>query len=82
MSEVSCTFFHQSSAATDGLASKEKLLEVPLYNLIIGVAMHWTSILHMIESYLEQQAAVTVALLSKEMEILNSTYCTLVMLRT
>ncbi|XP_065140690.1 E3 SUMO-protein ligase ZBED1-like [Paramisgurnus dabryanus] len=59
-------FFHRSSTATAALAAKQILLELPPHKLIIDVAMRWNSSLDMIERYLEQQAAVTAALLSND----------------
>jgi len=60
-------FFHRSSTATAVLASKQKLLQLPLHKLIMDVTTRWNSTLDMLDRYLEQQAAIAAALTSPGM---------------
>ncbi|XP_016422360.1 zinc finger BED domain-containing protein 4 isoform X2 [Sinocyclocheilus rhinocerous] len=75
VSRVSCllgrvrkvvAFFHRSATATAVLAEKQKMLEIASHKLIMDVVTRWNSSMDMLERYLEQQAAITAALLSTE----------------
>ncbi|KAK3556154.1 hypothetical protein QTP70_005636 [Hemibagrus guttatus] len=55
-------FFHRSATAT----AVQNLLEIASHKLIMDVVTRWNSSLDMLERYLEQQAAITAALLSPE----------------
>ncbi len=57
-------FFHRSATATAVLTEKQKMLEIASHKLIMDVVTRWNSSMDMLESYLEQQAAITTALLS------------------
>ncbi len=59
-------FFHRSAAATAVLTEKQKMLEIASHKLIMDVVTRWNSSMDMLERYLEQQAAITAALLSTE----------------
>lgn len=55
----------QSAITAAILKEKQKLLLLPEYKLIVGVATRWNSALNMISRYLEQQPAIYAALTSK-----------------
>ncbi len=57
-------FFHRSATATAVLTEKQKMLEIASHKLIMDVVTRWNSSMDMLECYLEQQAAITAALLS------------------
>ncbi len=59
-------FFHRSATATAVLTEKQKMLEIASHKLIMDVVTRWNSSMDMLERYLEQQAAITTALLSTE----------------
>lgn len=59
-------FFHRSATATAVLTEKQKMLEIASHKLIMDVVTRWNSSMDMLERYLEQQAAITAALLSTE----------------
>ncbi len=59
-------FFHHSATATAVLTEKQKMLEIASHKLIMDVVTRWNSSMDMLERYLEQQAAITAALLSTE----------------
>ncbi|RXN05375.1 zinc finger BED domain-containing 1-like protein [Labeo rohita] len=59
-------FFHRSATATAVLMENQKMLEITSHKLIINVAMRWNISMDMLERYLEQQVAITAALLSTE----------------
>ena len=57
-------FFHRSATGLRALAQKQKLLELPEDRLVTDVSTRWNSAYDMVECFLEQQPAVTAALLS------------------
>ena len=59
-------FFHRSTTANAVLKSKQDLLKLPKLKLIQDVATRWNSSYEMLERYLQQQPAVTAALMSPE----------------
>lgn len=59
-------FFHRSATACHALEQKQKLLELPVHRLVTDVATRWNSAFDMVVQFLEQQPAVTAALLSLE----------------
>ncbi len=59
-------FFHRSATATAVLTEKQKMLEIGSHKHILDVVTRWNSSMDMLERYLEQQAAITAALLSTE----------------
>ena len=59
-------FFHRSTTANAVLKSKQDLLKLPKLKLIQDVATCWNSSYEMLEGYLQQQPAVTAALMSPE----------------
>lgn len=63
--EMSCGLFYRSAITAAILKEKQKLLLLPEYKLLVGVATRWNSALNMISWYLEQQPAIYAALTSK-----------------
>ena len=61
-------FFHKSTTATNVLASKQILLEIPRHKLVNDVATRWNSSYEMVERFLEQQPAILCALTSNEVK--------------
>ncbi|XP_048017725.1 E3 SUMO-protein ligase ZBED1-like [Megalobrama amblycephala] len=61
-----CTFFHRSTSAAEALKRNQKMLGLPHHKLITDVVVRWNSAYEMISQFLEQQPAVTAALLSPE----------------
>ncbi|XP_041822861.1 E3 SUMO-protein ligase ZBED1-like [Melanotaenia boesemani] len=59
-------FFHRSAIALNVLEQKQKLLELPAHKLITDISTRWNSAYDMVERFLEQQPAVTAALLSPD----------------
>ncbi len=57
-------FFHRSATAVHVWKQKQKLLELPTNKLITDVSTRWNSAYDMVARFLEQQPAITAALLS------------------
>ena len=60
-------FFHRSTTAAHVLKEKQELLKLPARKLMIDVSTRWNSSYDMLERFLQQQPAVTAALMSPEM---------------
>lgn len=60
--------FHRSTTAAAALKSVQSQLGVPEHKLLIDVPTRWNSSFHMIERYLEQQAAIFASLISKDVK--------------
>nr|XP_023657651.1 zinc finger BED domain-containing protein 1-like [Paramormyrops kingsleyae] len=71
------TFFKRSTTASYVLRQKQKLLELPEHKLITDVVTRWNSAHDMLERFLEQQPAVSAALLSNELRKTEKEVCTL-----
>lgn len=69
-----CTFFHRSTSAAEALKRNQKMLGLPHHKLITDVVVRWNSAYEMISRFLEQQPAVTAALLSPEVRRLLFCY--------
>ncbi|KAK0141271.1 Zinc finger BED domain-containing protein 1 [Merluccius polli] len=59
-------FFHKGAVALHVLEQIQRLLELPAHKLITDVSTRWNSAYDMVEHFLEQQPAVTAALLSPD----------------
>ena len=70
-------YFHRSSLASHTLKRKQKLLDLPQHKLVTDVPTRWNSALEMLERFLEQQPAVSAALLSPEVRKQDKDLCTL-----
>lgn len=58
-------FFHCSTTASHKLKEKQRLLELPeVHELVTDVVTWWNSPLEMLDRFLEQQPAISAALLS------------------
>lgn len=71
------SFVRQSPTASLALKSKQKLLQLPEHKLVTDVVTRWNSSLEMLEKFLEQQPAVSAALLSPEVRRKESDISTL-----
>ncbi|RXN23947.1 zinc finger BED domain-containing 1-like protein [Labeo rohita] len=71
------TFLKRSITASHVLRQKQKLLELPEHKLITDVVTRWNSAHDMLERFLEQQPAVSAALLSNELRKTEKEVCTL-----
>ncbi|KAL2079757.1 hypothetical protein ACEWY4_011180 [Coilia grayii] len=71
------TFFHRSTSASRTLEQKQKLLQLPQHKLVVDVITRWNSSLDMLERFLEQQPAISAALLSSDVRRKESDICTL-----
>lgn len=60
-------FFHRSTTAAAMFVSKQKLLGLPPHKLVMDVCTRWNSTVEMLDRYLEQNAAVTAALICPEL---------------
>ncbi|XP_050957167.1 E3 SUMO-protein ligase ZBED1-like [Labeo rohita] len=69
------TFFKRSITASHVLRQKQKLLELPEHKLITDVVTRWNSAHDMLERFLEQQPAVSAALLSNELRKTEKEVC-------
>ncbi|XP_039510910.1 E3 SUMO-protein ligase ZBED1-like [Pimephales promelas] len=61
------TFFHRSANANKVFKEKQRLLNLPCRKLTIDVVTRWNSALDMLDRFLEQQPAISAALLSPEL---------------
>nr|XP_055034732.1 E3 SUMO-protein ligase ZBED1-like isoform X2 [Misgurnus anguillicaudatus] len=70
-------FFHRSTNATRILKEKQKLLQLNEHKLKIDVVTRWNSALEMLERFLEQQPAISAALLSPDVRRNEKDLCSL-----
>ncbi|XP_048020934.1 E3 SUMO-protein ligase ZBED1-like [Megalobrama amblycephala] len=70
-------FFHRSTTATRILKEKQKLLQLNAHKLKIDVVTRWNSTLEMLERFLEQQPAISAALLSPDVRRNEKDLCSL-----
>uniref|UniRef100_A0A3B3ZVN8 BED-type domain-containing protein n=1 Tax=Periophthalmus magnuspinnatus TaxID=409849 RepID=A0A3B3ZVN8_9GOBI len=70
-------FFRRSTTASHVLSQKQKLLRLPEHKLIIDVVTRWNSAHDMLQRFLEQQPAISAALLSSEVRKTEKEVCTL-----
>lgn len=70
------TFFHRSTLASHALKKKQMLLDLPLHKLVTDEPTRWNSALDMVERFLEQQPAVSAALLAPEVRQQEKDLCT------
>ncbi|XP_056116473.1 E3 SUMO-protein ligase ZBED1-like [Rhinichthys klamathensis goyatoka] len=70
-------FFHRSTTATRILKDKQKLLQLNARKLKIDVVTRWNSALEMLERFLEQQPAISAALLSPDVRRNEKDLCSL-----
>lgn len=71
------SFFHRSTVASRKLKEKQKILNLPAHKLVTDGVTRWNSTLEMLECFLEQQPAISAALLSPEVRRSDSNLCTL-----
>ncbi len=70
-------YFHCNTTATHILKEKQKLLQLKAHKLTIEVVTRWNSALDMLERFLEQQPAISAALLTPEVRRNEKEMCTL-----
>ncbi|XP_034050992.1 zinc finger BED domain-containing protein 1-like [Thalassophryne amazonica] len=70
-------FFHRSPTASHTLKEKQQLFQLPQHKLIVDVTTRWNSSLDMLGRFLEQQPAISAALLSPDVRRRESDICTL-----
>lgn len=70
-------FFHRSTTATRILKEKQKLLQLKAHKLTIDVVTRWNSALEILERFLDQQPAISAALLSPEVRRNEKDLCSL-----
>ncbi|XP_017261968.1 E3 SUMO-protein ligase ZBED1-like [Kryptolebias marmoratus] len=70
-------FFHRSTLACHALKKNQKLLDLPQHKLLTDVSTRWNSALDMLERFLEQQPAVSAALLAPEVRKQEKDLCSL-----
>lgn len=61
------SFFHRSVRAAEILQDKQKQLGLPVHKLIQDVSTRWSSTQNMLERLLEQQPAISAALVSRDL---------------
>uniref|UniRef100_A0A3P8RJ63 BED-type domain-containing protein n=1 Tax=Astatotilapia calliptera TaxID=8154 RepID=A0A3P8RJ63_ASTCA len=71
------SFFHRSTVASRKLKEKQKILNLPAHKLVNDGVTRWNSTLEMLERFLEQQPAISAALLSPEVRRNDSNLCSL-----
>ncbi|XP_076742690.1 E3 SUMO-protein ligase ZBED1-like [Maylandia zebra] len=71
------SFFHRSTVASRKLKEKQKILNLPAHKLVTDGVTRWNSTLEMLERFLEQQPAISAALLSPEVRRSDSNLCSL-----
>uniref|UniRef100_A0A3P9CVN5 BED-type domain-containing protein n=1 Tax=Maylandia zebra TaxID=106582 RepID=A0A3P9CVN5_9CICH len=71
------SFFHRSTIANRKLKEKQKILNLPAHKLVTDGVTRWNSTLEMLERFLEQQPAISAALLSPEVRRSDSNLCSL-----
>uniref|UniRef100_A0A3P8QXP5 BED-type domain-containing protein n=1 Tax=Astatotilapia calliptera TaxID=8154 RepID=A0A3P8QXP5_ASTCA len=71
------SFFHRSTVASCKLKEKQKILNLPAHKLVNDGVTRWNSTLEMLERFLEQQPAISAALLSPEVRRNDSNLCSL-----
>lgn len=71
------SFFHRSTVASRKLKEKQKILKLPAHKLVTDGVTRWNSTLEMLERFLEQQPAISAALLSPEVRRSDSNLCSL-----
>lgn len=72
------SFSHPSSMASHKLKEKQRMLNLPIHNLLIDVVTRWSSLQDVLECFLEQQPAILAALLSPEVCRKESDLCTMI----
>ena len=70
-------FFHRSPTASHSLKDKQQLLQLPQHKLVMDVTTRWNSSLDMLGRFLEQQPAISAALLSPDVRRRENDLCTL-----
>ncbi|KAK0147119.1 Zinc finger BED domain-containing protein 1 [Merluccius polli] len=60
-------FFHRSVRAAEILQDKQKQLALPIHKLIQDMSTQWNSTQNMLERVLEQQPAISAALMSRDL---------------
>ena len=71
------SFFHRSTTASHKLKEKQRLLGLPVHKLVTDVVTRWNSTVEMLDRFLEQQPAISAALLSSEVHRNEKDLCTL-----
>ncbi|XP_034024641.1 zinc finger BED domain-containing protein 1-like [Thalassophryne amazonica] len=71
------SFFRRSVTASHVLQQKQKLLQLPEHKLLTDVVTRWNSAHDMLQRFLEQQPAISAALLSGEIRKTEKEVCTL-----
>ena len=61
------SYFHRSTAGSTVVHEKQKLLSIPEHKLKQDVATRWISSYHVLQRFLEEQAAVRASLQDKRL---------------